>query len=211
MTPATPPTPATRFAGVIDLLGRATAARSDPRLGGGRLAGPLIILIYTRLHRFCTRFLALAARFAAGTLPAPRPRVRPPRPAAAVSGPPSPQLLPRGHAWLLRLVPGSDVATGAAQLRDLLDEPEMQALMAAAPQQAGRILRPLCRMLAVPLPDTLRQPRRPRRQTAPSPKPARTAPPRSAAPPHHAPRHPRRPAPASPPWHTAWNPAKVRV
>jgi hypothetical protein len=44
----------------------------------------------------------------------------------------------------------------------LLEDPEMVALLAEAPEAAGRILRPLFRMLGVPLPPALRPPRRKR-------------------------------------------------
>jgi hypothetical protein len=50
----------------------------------------------------------------------------------------------------------------------MLDDPEMAALVAGAPQ-LGRVLRPLCRMLAVKPPAWLRLPRRRR------PAPARAA------------------------------------
>jgi hypothetical protein len=48
------------------------------------------------------------------------------------------------------------------ELEKLVEDPELQALVAAAPQ-LGRVLRPLCHMLAVKLPPWLRLPRRPRR------------------------------------------------
>jgi hypothetical protein len=47
----------------------------------------------------------------------------------------------------------------AESLNRLLADPEMAQLAAAAPQ-AGRILRPLCRMLRVKRPAYLRPPRR---------------------------------------------------
>jgi hypothetical protein len=56
----------------------------------------------------------------------------------------------------------------ASQLRHLLADPEMTALIQAAPQ-AGRLLRPLCRNLGVELPPCLQPPPRP-------PRPARAAP-----------------------------------
>ena len=78
VTQATLPTaPADRFASIIDGLCRAVAAR-----GGGRdrLAGPLVILIWSRLRRIAVRFAALAARIAAGRQRRILSR-RPPRPA----------------------------------------------------------------------------------------------------------------------------------
>jgi hypothetical protein len=55
--------------------------------------------------------------------------------------------LPRGFGWLLPLVP-QEAACFAGQMRGVLAEPEMVALLAAAPQ-ARRVLRPLCRMLGI--------------------------------------------------------------
>ena len=144
-------TPEARFAAIIDLLCRGTASR----IAGGRLSGLVITLIYTRLRRLATRFAALAAHFRAGTLKPParrglrpsRPPEASPRPAATAPQPrprpPSP--LPGDFAWLVRLV-GIDAAAGASQLQYLLAEPEMAALIEAAPQMRG-ILRPLCHML----------------------------------------------------------------
>jgi len=54
--------------------------------------------------------------------------------------------LPRGFAWLIRLAP--ETACGAEQLRYFLADPEVAALLAAAPRMA-QALRPLCRMLGV--------------------------------------------------------------
>ena len=55
--------------------------------------------------------------------------------------------LPSRRAWLLRAL-GWEVAGYGSQLRALLAEPEMAALVAAVPG-VGRILRPLCQMLGV--------------------------------------------------------------
>jgi hypothetical protein len=66
----------------------------------------------------------------------------------------------------------------ATPLRELLDDPEMRALLAATPQ-AGRLLRPLWRKLTTdPLPEVLRLPPRPPR--AERPRLARRAPARAA-------------------------------
>ncbi len=155
----TPPAANLRFAGIIAMLCRMVAAR----IAGGRLAGPLIILICRRLRRLARRFSALAARHAAGRLrPARRRPVRPRRPGTPrPQRPAAPSPLPRGRAWLIRLVP--EAAAGASQLQYLLAEPEMAAFLAAAPQ-AGRILRPLCHMLGLRPPAVLTLPRRPARR-----------------------------------------------
>jgi len=142
--------PAARVARLIAALCEAVAGRiAGPARPG--LAGPLIILIWTRLRRMAGRITRLAARAEAGPLPPPRSRPAAPRRTAA----PPYQRLPRGFAWLVRLVPAA--SSGAGQLQALLDDPAMQTLIEAAPQ-IGRTLRPLCRMLGVSLSPSLRLP-----------------------------------------------------
>ena len=175
MPHATPPAPAERLTLIITLLCRAVAARGP----GGLLAAPLVRLIWSRLSRLAARVGRLAARIEAGTPPAP-----PRKPAARPSRPRPPLRLPRGAAWLVRLVP--EAAAGASQLQYLLAEPEMAELIAASPQM-GRLLRPLCRMLGVaPPPDIAKPspvaPAAPRRPAVPVPKAA--SPPAPAPPPH---------------------------
>ena len=55
--------------------------------------------------------------------------------------------LPSGRGWLVRAL-GYEAAGYGSQLAALLAEPELQALLTTVPA-AGRILRPLCRMLGV--------------------------------------------------------------
>jgi hypothetical protein len=130
--------------------------------------------LHWRLRRLGNRFASLVARVQAGTLRPPRvrpiaadtdPRQRLPR---------APDPFPRKFAWLHRLLlPHAPPFTG--QLESLVwNEPSMAALVAAAPQ-AGRVLRPLCHMLAVQLPDYLKLPKRKRvRKVHPSPRPSPT-------------------------------------
>jgi hypothetical protein len=144
------PAPADRFAFIIEGLCQAVARSLGGGLAGPRLAGPFIILIWSRLRRITARF----ARHAL-TLSRP-PAIRPALIAAAVkprakrsntaSFPLPRPLLPRNRAWLLRLVP--ETASGASQLRHFLADPEVAALLATAPQ-LHRILRPLCHMLGI--------------------------------------------------------------
>ena len=150
VSPVPPPAPEARFAGLIAALCEAVGARvAGPARPG--LAGPLIILIWTRLRRMADRITRLAARAGAGTLPPPRSRPATPRRKAS----PPYQRLPRGVAWLVRMVPAA--AFGAGQLEALLADPGTKALIEAAPQ-IGRTLRPLCRMLGVDPPPALRRP-----------------------------------------------------
>ena len=161
-----PRAPIDRFAGIMAGLCAAVAAR-----GGGRdrLAGPLVILIWSRLRRIAVQVAALAARIAAGRqrrYPSRRPPRRPAMPRRR-----APPLLPRGPAWLLPLVP-FEAAGHASQLRHLLGEPDMAALLDATPQMR-RLLRPLCHMLGVRLP--------PPPPAAPDPPPAPDTQPAPAA------------------------------
>jgi hypothetical protein len=158
------------------------------RIAADRTSGPLILVTVARLRHLLARFTSLAARAQAGKLRPPRRRtVRPraapppeePLPGEASPGQPTPdpkpprqreRLLPRKFGWLIRFVP-YEAACFGSQLQHQLSRPEMVALIEAAPQ-AGRILRPLCWMLAIPLPPILRLPPKqripkPPRQPAP--------------------------------------------
>ncbi len=125
------------------------------------------MLIWSRLRGLAAQVAALAARIEAGRHRR-YPSRRPPRAAPRRH---LPRALPQSRAWLLPLVP--EAASGASQLRHLLAEADMAALLDAAPQMR-RLLRPLCRMLGVRLPPGLAAP--------PAPPPARAAAPRRALP-----------------------------
>ncbi len=186
------PAPAERLAGIILDLCAAVAAR-----GGGRdrLAGPLVVLIWTRLRRIAAQVAALAGRIAAGRhrhYPARRPPRRPAAPRRR-----TPPVLPHGFAWLLPLVP-FEAAGRASQLRHLLAEPDMAALLDATPQMR-RLLRPLCHMLGVRLP--------PPPAAASDPPPAQDTP--AVAAPFGTPPHARTSPPQPPPLpHSACGPPR---
>jgi hypothetical protein len=123
---------------------------------------PLMVLVWGRLRRMSRRFASLVARMEAGRLKPPRASVqnpdpgrpRPPRP------PPPWPPFPSSPGWLLHYVQLEAAAT-ANLIRHMLEhDPEMRALLEAAPQ-LGRILRPLLRMVSpAPLPTRLiRSPR----------------------------------------------------
>ncbi len=159
------PSLAQRMALIIAGLCQAVAVRG----ARNRAMQPATILIWTRLRRMVARFDALVARARAGSQAGapvcadpPAPASHPPAAgalgpgAAAVRSPRRlphrlPHRLPRGFAWLIRLVP--EAAVYGSQVQHLLGDPELAALLAAEPK-LGRILRPLCRMLAIrPGPD----------------------------------------------------------
>jgi hypothetical protein len=81
--------------------------------------------------------------------------------------------LPRRFGWLVTMA-GSEAACYGLQLQIVLNAPEMAELLAASPQ-AGRILRPLCRALALVLPGVVtaehgeREPRRRKLRVKPEP------------------------------------------
>jgi hypothetical protein len=96
--------------------------------------------ITTYLTATARRFLALATHVGNGRLPRKRTTSKPrsgPRPVAR----------PRQHGWLLRHG-RHEAAYWRRQLETLLDEPDTRAFLAAAPT-AGRLLRPICHLLAL--------------------------------------------------------------
>ena len=127
---------------------------------------PLIALIVERLRRIKQRFAYLAARVGDG-LYVPRrraalPRRRPGQP------PPPRNPLPQKFGWLLPLVP--DAVGYRSQLEHLFRDPEMVALLAAAPTAMRRPLRSLCWMLRLPPPPILSPPPRPKPPRGPAAK-----------------------------------------
>ena len=166
------PPAADRFAYIIGVLCQAVAAR-------GVAIGPIHILIHKRLSRIGVRFARLVALVRAGELPsATAAGSRAARQAKSrASDDPADRRadsragrLPRGLAWLFRLVPASTAL--ASQMNHLLSDPEMVALLQAAPQM-GRLLRPLCQMLGIRLSDhPLLLPPRTREAASPSGAPA---------------------------------------
>jgi hypothetical protein len=190
-----PRPPAEIFATLTQWLTRAVVVM----IGGNRLPQPLVNLIVDRIRGIRQRFSRIAARIAAGRYVA-RPQKAPPRRRPGQAPPKDP--LPKNFGWLLPLVP--DAVCFRSQLEGLLQNPEMAALIAAAPAPMGRALRPLCRMLGLTPPAILARPR-----TAPADAPpnltqadpaqaAPAAPPEPPPPPHPAPPPHTAPAPAPP-------------
>jgi hypothetical protein len=208
-----------RFTLFIEGLKRAMADGIRPReVTLTAMALPLWHYLSGTLRRLA----ALQARLEAGTLaPAPRHGGAPRRASDRPRRTRRPPCIPPGPV-LLRY----RLAHFLAPLRELVDDPEMRALLAASPQ-AGRLLRPLWRKLTTdPLP----------RATAPAAEPGRRANRRRRARPHCRPtRRPGRIRPlrasrrlrcppghrrccghdGAPPTHfryvTNWQPAPLRV
>jgi hypothetical protein len=85
----------------------------------------------------------MVSRFQAGRVRQVRVRAAAPRPRLEAGA----RLWPCRFAWLVRDV-GWEAAGFGCQLRAVLETPEMVAFLAACPQ-AMRVLRPVCRMLAI--------------------------------------------------------------
>jgi hypothetical protein len=133
--------------------------------------GPLFQLLWNRVGRAARLVGRLHALWQQGRLPRPRPSRAGRR--TTVPAPSRPEF-PRRRAWLVDLG-GHHAAGSGSQLQYFLQRPDAAEFLAAVPQ-AGRHLRPLCRMLGVDLPPVLqlppRAPRKPRPRTLlPSPPP----------------------------------------
>lgn len=169
----TPGTLADRFAAIIALLCRAVADHGPKQTG----TASMLVQAWTRLRRLCARFTALAAAVEAGRFAAPRLRRKARRPGA----PSSAVRLPSRFGWLLDLAQHVDTRIARTQVEHWLADPAVTALVETAPQ-SGRILRPLCRMLAIEPPPALRLPKRVRVRRAPPPAAAAPAGPPPARP-----------------------------
>ena len=142
--PAPGPSLSQRLTLVVQALRAAIAAHA----ARDRAAVAVAWLVWPYLNRLAHRFAALAARVQAGKgVVAPTTRLRAAAEVPRLQAPrPRPPGLPQGFAWLARLAPS--ILPLRSQVCHLLGDPELAALLAAAPQ-AGRILRPLCRMLGI--------------------------------------------------------------
>ena len=161
--PECTPEAVVRFArvigGLLEAIARAFSIHPRPPV-----PEPVIILYIQRTRR---RFERLMARLRAGIPHCPRkPREKSHRPESARK---TPRLrLPTRKGWLRHEIGefGRQYAIGLAYT---LNQPETAALIAGSPQ-AQRLLRPLCRMLALDIPAITPLPRRPRKPRPTKPK-----------------------------------------
>lgn len=125
-----------RVALILAALAGLVAARflRRPHLAG------LIVPLWHRLQRVAPRLGRVMARPAVM-------RARPVRVATAMATRPAGVRLPNGRGWLVREL-GYEAVAVRSQLEALLNEPAMRAALAAAPA-AGRVLRPVFRMLGL--------------------------------------------------------------
>ena len=117
-------------------------------VGGWHLRGMLshlvMMLLYRRLGEICGKIERLVVRFQAGRLWV---RARRAVPGVRRAGKTGARIWPGRFAWLVRAA-GYQAAGYGCQLRHILEQPEMVELLKASPQ-AARLLRPMCRMLAI--------------------------------------------------------------
>jgi hypothetical protein len=118
------------------------------------MAQPRILLIWQRITRLAARFTRAALMGLTGRRIATS-RTRSPRRAQ----PKQEHTIPTGFGWLPRLLPGSRtlpsaITYPAQQLRDLLADPAMAALIESNPA-IGRTLRPLFHALGLDRPPIL--------------------------------------------------------
>jgi hypothetical protein len=139
--------PTTTLARRLRVIANAIGLMFTMRGVHGRVTAPLVIPVWKRILRLATRFETLVARVAAGLPAAPvRVRAKAVRVAARAAGASAAAQVPTGRGWLVGLMRETEIYR--AKVEELLADPEMAALLAAAPE-AGRILRPFCRMLGV--------------------------------------------------------------
>ena len=167
MTPAAPPTPLQRVAFLVNHLMRIIGVLYLGSPQGGRIPRPLLALANQRLAAFREQFARLAASILAGTY---RPRRFTPRPGIA-PGKPRTETPLRRQGWLTDHLPNSVAAPLRGGLLHLLEDPETQALIAAAPAEMARLFRPLCWMLKLKPPQILARARRPAGTPPPAPHP----------------------------------------
>ena len=168
MTTPPPPTPVQTFNAILNRLIQAV---DGPRMWG-TLDRAFADLIKRRFMMLRQQLWRLTDRIEAGTYKPRRPATTP-RKQPADRKPRQPSPLRRQSGWLLTLLPDEmtyriHVRHCRNDLRQLLQDPEMLALMAAAPGPMRRTLRPFCWMLALKPPPVLARPRRPRRPKVPS-------------------------------------------
>jgi hypothetical protein len=128
------------FARLVATLCGFVAVRGgrDPSVTG------LVLLLHGRVSRIRQRFTRLVAKLMTGWRPAAL-APRAPRTDARVRE--AQARLPSGSAWLFHLLK-HEAAAARAHLEQVLADPAMQAVLAEVPA-AGRLMRPMCRMLGV--------------------------------------------------------------
>src|SRR5579871_2523937 len=118
---------------------------------------PLLNLAWHLFGRLGRHLGFILDRFRAGTLAQPKPRRAGETRRTAVAPANPREREPSRPGWLLPVM-GHRGVLCATSLRALLENPDLAAFLATAPQ-TGRQIRPMCRALAVPLPEFLKLPK----------------------------------------------------
>jgi hypothetical protein len=212
--PTSTPPPQTvveRLGGMLNMLVKDLGAR----VAAGRISMALNIFLCHRLIGLRIRICAIVARIRAGTYVPRRSSGRPRAPATVPRQPPPPGPVRQSFGWLMPLIPARKEeywhANGVRSVfESLLEDPEMVALIQAAPVTLGRPLRSICWMLRLKPPPILAPPRRRSRPPAPE-NPATPAPSASPKAPARVPAKAKEPQPAplphkppTPPEAPAW-------
>jgi len=133
------------FSTILAGLRAAVAARASRT----RALEALLVVVWQRLAGMAQQFERLVVLWRAGRLPQPR-AASESRQGAADRAPVAARVrVPTGQGWLLAHM--QEAAQFGAQMQHFLSDAEMLAFLAEVPQ-AGRIVRPLCRMLGLPVP-----------------------------------------------------------
>jgi hypothetical protein len=166
------PVPIERFAWFVRALVQAVVTRALYQF----IVQPQAGWVIGRLQTARDKFRRLAERIAAGTYQPREIVTRSPPPPPATKNP-ARHVVPRRRGWLAELLPDAPRYRGF--LLGLIHEPETQKLIAAAPAEMARLLRPNCWMLKAEPPEFLSRPRRAEPPAAAEPA---TAQPRRAPP-----------------------------
>jgi hypothetical protein len=138
-------------------------------IGGFGLGAAQGVALYRRVSLIRVRIERMMVRFRAGKLW----RVSGRAPAGDGAIHKRIDTLPRRFGWLV-IAGGHRAAGFGSQIHTVLNTPEMAELLAASPQ-AVRVLRPLCRALAIEIPGEVAEPRERKvrrvRERKPRPKP----------------------------------------
>ena len=140
MNSSTPSSPTLSLPTVLHALRAAVGGWA----GRGLLSQMLGLLLYRRLGEICGKMERLVARFQAGRLLRRVPGAKAAARRAVKTGT---RIWPGRFGWLVRAASYQAAGYGS-QLRHILEQPDMVEVLKASPQ-AARILRPVCRMLAI--------------------------------------------------------------
>ncbi len=160
------PTPSPELPDTITATLRMMMRGLMAALGAWDIVPALTPVLHNRISLTLLRIERMLVRFRAGTLARRAPLVG--ATGQTISRNPA-VILPRRYGWLLR-AGKHQAAYFHLQLQTVLNTPEMTELLVASPQ-AQRLLRPLCRALAVEMPGVAQTPRAARTPRARKPRP----------------------------------------